>query len=334
MPPPPSSPAGQALSTSAVASPQPAPPAAPLPKDAAPESSGVQGGGAVYASSSGSSGSASLTDSLTTGQGKSGQQNGTASGGASAGVATPTPSLVNSPATDPTVNLVAAHAPSVPLGPDATPAPPVPAPSPHAAAALSAWQNYDGGAGSIVRSATLSGSANGAEMHVELRTGALGPVKSMRSSMAGWWEREFMFRVRKPTPVAAGLPARSNARWEMQPACGEHFRLPGSPGGAGWSGGEKKDQRLGSPLPGSNRLCRGRGCRTRAARPVGAIENEELANPGSGLSVRVSRAPKENNLRHDIQLVLHTYDATTGTREWRSEQYEVKQFYQRLINGH
>ncbi len=286
VPPPPSSPAGPALSTSAVASPQPAPPAAPLPKDAAPESSGVQGGGAVYASSSGSSGSASLTDSSTTGQGKSGQQNGTASGGASAGVATPTPSLVNSPATDPTVNLVAAHAPSVPLGPDATPAPPVPAPSPHAAAALSAWQNYDGGAGSIVRSATLSGSANGAEMHVEFRTGALGPLEVHAVLNAGSVGAEIHVQGQEAhTLLAAGLPSLERALGERNLRV-ENISVYQDHPGSGMSGGEKQNQQSGSHPSGQQPVMPWERLPHSSRAASGRNENEELANPGSGLSVR------------------------------------------------
>ncbi len=83
---PPSSSAGPELSTPLVASSPSAPPAAPLQKDAPLEANSPQASGTVYASSAGSGAYANLTDSSTTGQGKSGQQNGTASGGASVGV--------------------------------------------------------------------------------------------------------------------------------------------------------------------------------------------------------------------------------------------------------
>src|SRR5581483_11618131 len=40
-----------------------------------------------------------------------------------------------------------------------------------------AWQNYDGGAGKIVRAASITETSAGTEMRVELRSGPLGPVE-------------------------------------------------------------------------------------------------------------------------------------------------------------
>jgi len=286
VPTPPSPPAVPELSTPLVANSPSAPPAAPLEKDAALETNSFQAGGAVYASSGGSGGSATLTDSSTTGQGKSGQQNGTMYGGASVGVTTSNPSPNNNPATESAVNLVAPHAASIPMSPTGTPAPPASPSSPHAPATLSAWQNYDGGAGSIVRSAALSSSANGAEMHVEFRSGNLGPVEVRTVVNAGSVGAEIHVQGQEAhTLLAASLPSLERALGERNLRV-ENIAVYQDHPGSGMSGGEKQNPQSGSHPSGQQQVLPWDRLPHSSRAASGPHENEESANPGAGLSVR------------------------------------------------
>jgi hypothetical protein len=77
---------------------------------------------------------------------------------------------------------------------------------------LSAWQNYDGGPGKIVRSASLTDSATGAEMHVELRSGTLGPLEVHAILHEGAVGAEIHVQGQEAhTLLATGLPSLERA---------------------------------------------------------------------------------------------------------------------------
>ncbi len=134
---------------------------------------------------------------------------------------------------------------------------------------LSAWQNYDGGAGSIVRSAALSNSANGAEMHVEFRSGNLGPMEVRTVVNAGSVGAEIHVQGQEAhTLLAAGLPSLERALGERNLRV-ENISVYQDHPGSGMSGGEKQNPQSGSHpseqqqvlawdrLPHSSRAARG-----------------------------------------------------------------------------
>src|SRR5208283_1271195 len=106
-------------------------------------------------------------------QGRSGQQGGPGAGDNPAVVKAFASGITTNAAVDPTASLLVGHAPSAPASHATTSSSltPTASNSNEPPTTLSAWQNYDGGAGKIVRSASLSESASGAEMNVELRSG-------------------------------------------------------------------------------------------------------------------------------------------------------------------
>jgi hypothetical protein len=265
---------------------QSATPAMTLEKGTAPEANGIQPSGAVSADSRESAAYAIPSDPSTNGQGKSGQQSGPGSGDDPAGVKTFTPDLANNPAADSTASLLTAHAPTVPASQANTSAPQTAPSSSQPATMLSAWQNYDGGAGQMVRSASLNDSANGVEMHVELRSGALGPLEVHAVLHEGSLGAEIHVQGQEAhTLLAAGLPSLERALGERNLRV-ENIAVYQDHAGGGMSGGEKQDQQSGSypsaqrqalpwddpPLPRS------------ATR--GSLEDEELTNPATRLSVR------------------------------------------------
>jgi flagellar hook-length control protein FliK len=234
------------------AKPQPGTTAATLQQDAGTRTNGIQTSGAAYFSSSESGAQASLLDSSPSGQGKSGQQSGTSSADNSTGATTFAPNAAGNPA-NPPINLIAAHPPSVPASPASPSAPPAPAPSPQAPATLSAWQNYDGGAGSIVRSARLSDSAGSTEMHVEFRSGALGPLEVHAVLSAGAVGAEIHVRGQEAhTLLAAGLPSLERAMGERNLRV-ENISVYQDQAGGGMSGGERQGHRSGSYPPRSTK---------------------------------------------------------------------------------
>ena len=88
------------------------------------------------------------------------------------------------------------------------PAPPATPPPQQPAAALSAWQNYDGGGGRIVQSASMHESAGMAEMHVEFRSGPLGPMQLHTIVSEGSVGAEIHVQGQEAhTLLAAGLPS-------------------------------------------------------------------------------------------------------------------------------
>ena len=196
------------------------------------------------------------------------------------------PSIATNPAPDPTANLLTAHAPSVPASHANTSAPQtLPSPS-QPATTLSAWQNYDGGAGNIVRSASLSGSANGAEMHVELRSGALGPLEVHAVVHEGSVGAEIHVQGQEAhTLLAAGLPSLERALGERNLRV-ENITVYQDQAGGGMSGGGKQDPQSGSSPSPQRQVLPWDNPPQASSAASGSSEDEELANPAAGLSVR------------------------------------------------
>ena len=265
---------------------QPATLAMAWQKDAAPEATGIQSTGAVYASSGGSAAHANLSDSSTSGQGKSGQQSGPGSGDTPVGVTTFAPSLTNSPAPDPAGNLLTAHAPSVPASHATISAPQTAPSSTQPSSTLAAWQNYDGGAGKIVRSASISDSASGAEMHVELRSGALGPLEIHAVVHEGSVGAEIHVQGQEAhTLLAAGLPSLERALGERNLRV-ENITVYQDHAGGGMSGGAKQDSQSGSPPTPHHQPLPWNNPPQSSSAASSSSEDEELANPAAGLSVQ------------------------------------------------
>ena len=264
---------------------QPVPPATAWQKDAPPEANSVPPSGAVSADSGGGTAHANLSDSPTSGQGKPGQQSGSAPGNNQPDVRTLAPTIANNPTADSTADLFTAHTPNIPLSHANAPTPQT-APSPsHPATTLSAWQNYEGGAGKIVRSAWLSDSANGAEMHVELRTGALGPLDVHAVVHEGTVGAEIHVQGQEAhSLLAAGLPSLERALGERNLRV-ENINIYQDQGGGGTSGGGKQDSQSGSSSP--QRQVLPWDNHPHASNTAnGSSDDEELANPASGLSVQ------------------------------------------------
>ena len=261
-------------------------PATVLQKDASPEAAGVQPGGVVYANAGGSGPQANLADASTSSQGKSGQQSGQRSGDSPANVITTVPDIANNPAADPSASLLTAHAPTVPVSHGNTSTAQAPPSSNEPPATLSAWQNYDGGAGKIVRSASLSDSANGAEMHVELRTGALGPLELHAAVHEGSVGAEIHVQGQEAhTLLVAGLPSLERALGERNLRV-ENISIYQDQTGGGASGGGKQDPRSGSSPTPQRQVLPWDSPPQRSDSASGASEDEELANTTAGLSVR------------------------------------------------
>ena len=265
---------------------QPAAPATTTQKDAPPEANSVRPSSPIFADAGGSAPHANLPNASTSGQGKSGQQSGSAVGDNQADIRTFAPSPANNPAPDPTGNLLTAHAPSVPAS-HASASAPQTAPSPsQPTTTLSAWQNYDGGAGKIVRSASLSDSATGVEMHVELRTGALGPLDVHAVVHEGAVGAEIHVQGQEAhTLLAAGLPSLERALGERNLRV-DSINVYHDHVGGGMSGGEKQDSQSGSSPSPQRQVSPWDNPPQARNTASGSAEDEELINPAPGLSVQ------------------------------------------------
>jgi flagellar hook-length control protein FliK len=162
----------------------------------------------------------------------------------------------------------------------------MPASASQPAATLSAWQNYDGGTGKIVKSASLTDSASGAEMHMELRTSPLGPMEVHTVVHEGLVGAEIHVQGQEAhTLLAAGLPSLERALGERNLRV-ENIAVFHDQVGSGMSGGEKQDQRSGSsPSPQHQVMPWGSPSRPGSV-ASSSSDDEDLANPATGLSVR------------------------------------------------
>jgi hypothetical protein len=257
-----------------------------LQRDVDPEATGIQPSGAVYTNAGGSEPPANLADASTSGQAKSRQQNGQISGNNPASVTTIAPNIANSSSGDPTTNLLTAHVPSVTATHANTSTVQSPPSSNGPSSTLPAWQNYDGGAGKIVRSASLNDSAGGAEMHVELRTGALGPLELRAVVHEGSVGAEIHVQGQDAhTLLAAGLPSLERALGERNLRV-ENLSVYQDQTGGGASGGGKQDSHSGSSPSPQRQTSPWDNPPQTANPPSGASEDEESFNPAAGLSVR------------------------------------------------
>ena len=257
-----------------------------LRNNTAPEANGIPPSGAVDARSGENPVHSNLSDPPTSDQGKSGQKGGPASGNNLTGMPRVAPSLANNLTADTTPNLLTAHAPSVPLTHANTLAPQTPPASSQPPTALSAWQNYDGGAGKIVRSASLSDSANGAEMHVELRSGTLGPLEVRAVVHEGSVGAEIHVEGQEAhTLLTAGLPSLEHALGERNLRV-ENIAIYQDHAGGGMSGGgEQRSHSESSPSPQHQVLPWDNPPQSRSA-ARSSSGSEELTDPAAGLSVR------------------------------------------------
>lgn len=225
-------------------------------------------------------GQSDLSDSSSGGQGNSAQNN-TGNSGSTPATA---PHLANNSFPDSTLNVLPVHQPSAPPNHEEISLLPAPPPAAHSPATLSAWQNYDGGAGSIVRSASLGDSSLGAEMHVELRSGVWGPLEVHAVMHDGSLGAEIRVQGQEAhTLLAAGLPTLERALGERNLRV-ENLNVFQDQAGGGMSGGGKQDSQSGSS-PSPQRQAMPWDNPSQQAGPS-ASANEEFAETGGGLSVR------------------------------------------------
>ncbi|MDR3674558.1 MAG: flagellar hook-length control protein FliK [Acidobacteriota bacterium] len=286
--PPSSNPAAAAPLQQPGANSQSGTPATTSQKDVVSEARGIQTSGAVYASSGESAGNSDLSDSSASGQGKSGQQSGPGSGDNPSGSKPFVCGIANSPAVDSSANLLTAQTPTLPTNHTITSTPHTlpSASSNQPSATLSAWQNYDGGTGKIVRSASINDSAGGAEMHVELRSGALGPLEVHAVVREGSVGAEIHVQGQEAhTLLSAGLPSLERALGERNLRV-ENIAVYQDHAGGGMSGGERQGQHSdSSPSQQQQVLPWGSPPQSRTA-ARSSLEGEEIASAAAGLSVR------------------------------------------------
>jgi Flagellar hook-length control protein FliK len=218
-----------------------------LQNDVTQGSNAAQSSVFAAAGSTASNSHGNAFDTSTGSQGKSGRQNAPGSGDGPA--TTFIHGIAISPGPDPAGSLLTAHTPSIPASHTITSTPPEP-PSSSAAqhsTTLSAWQNYDGGAGRIVRSASLTESASGAEMHVELRSGPMGPIEVHTVVHDGSVGAEI--HVQGPEAhslLAAGLPSLERALTDRNLRV-ENIAVYQDHTGGGIGGGGRQDSSSDSP---------------------------------------------------------------------------------------
>jgi flagellar hook-length control protein FliK len=154
-------------------------------------------------------------------------------------------------------------------------------------ATLSAWQNYDGGPGKIVQSASLSNSVAGAEMHVELRTSPIGPLEVHTVVHDGSVGAEIHVQSSEAhTLLTAGLPSLERALGERNLRV-ENLNVYQDLSGGGTSGGGAHDAQSGSH-PSMQRQTLPWDNSPQSDIPTSSsMEEEEPSILTTGLSVRV-----------------------------------------------
>jgi flagellar hook-length control protein FliK len=242
--------------------------------------------GALAAGSSDLSSHDSTANSSASSQEKSGQQGGTGSSETPAAVVPIEHNSANNAVPDPAINGVAVHTAAIPVGHAASSVSSGESIAPQPPATLSAWQNYDGGAGSIVRSASLTGAANSAEMRVEFRSGALGPLEVHAVMHDGTLGAEIHVQGQEAhTLLAAGLPSLERALGERNLHVGNIGIYQDNAGG-GTSGGSEQNPNSGSSAAPRHERSPWGGSPPSGSVANGISEDETLANPALGLSVR------------------------------------------------
>jgi len=247
------------------------------------EVTGVQDGSAAPVSESGNS--SNLPAASSGEQGKSGQQSGSHSGD-KPGTPVVAPVVSSTSVSDSTTNLVAAHAATVSSNHAVTSAPQTPASNTQPAATLAAWQSYDGGPGKIVRSASITDSPSGAEMHVELRAGNLGALEVHTVVREGSVGAEIHVQGQEAhTLLSAGLPSLERALGERNLRV-ESIAVYQDQTGAGMSGGEQRGQQSGSSPSPPRQSFSWDNSPPAASAATNSLEEDDAVNPAAGLSVR------------------------------------------------
>jgi len=123
-------------------------------------------------------------------------------------------------------------------------------------------------------------------MHVELRTGALGPLELHAVVHEGSVGAEIHVQGQEAhTLLAAGLPSLERALGERNLRV-ENISVYHDQSGGGASGGGKQDSHSGSPpSPQRQALPWDRPPQVSES-AIGSLEDNELANPVAGLSVQ------------------------------------------------
>jgi len=224
-------------------------------------------------------------------EGAASNESRTGQGSVSAGTEDPSttkpapPVIASNATTDMSGNLLATHAPaSSATHPSASPgtaeAPPTQAPQ-----TLAAWQNYESSTGKIVTSARLSDAMNGGEMHVELRSGALGPMEVRAVLRDGSVGAEIHVEGREAhTLLASNLPSLERALGDRELSVGNLAVYQDHVGG-GMNGGDRQNsQSSSSPVPRDQVRHGDTPIRPASQGEVG-YEVEEGVNLTGGLSV-------------------------------------------------
>jgi hypothetical protein len=123
-------------------------------------------------------------------------------------------------------------------------------------------------------------------MHVEFRSGALGPLEVHAVVNAGSVGAEIHVQGQEAhTLLAAGLPSLERALGERNLRV-ENIAVYQDHAGGGMSGGEKQDQQPGSSPSPQRQVLPWDSPPQSSSAPSGPFENEELANPAAGLSIQ------------------------------------------------
>ncbi len=252
------------------------------PASAAP----AQSSGATPDNSSDAASSSSSGDSPAAGQSKTGQQYASSSAGNPLAVIASTPATSVSPATGASTNPLMVSPPYVPTNHAGVSTPQTPQTPAQPPANLSAWQNYDGGPGKIVQSASLNNSVAGGEMHLELRTSPLGPLEIHTVVHDGSVGAEI--HVQGPeahTLLTAGLPSLERALGQQNLRV-QNLSVYQDASGGGMGTGGGQDPQSGSH-PSMQRQTLPWDSSPQPSIPSsGSLEEEELTIPATGLSIR------------------------------------------------
>jgi flagellar hook-length control protein FliK len=227
-----------------------------------------------------------LPDQATGDQGKSAQQSGSSTMGNMSSPKVVLSGVASPVIIDPGKSLLTTNTPEVSASHDSLPTPPsIPVASTQPPATLAAWQNYQSNGGKVVSSAWLSDFANGAEMHVELRSGTLGPLQVHTIVRDGTVGAEIHVESHEARAILAeGLPSLEKALGERDLRMA-NVAIYQDHAGAGMSGGGRQNSHAGSsPTPREQVIAPGTTAQPSSSES--ALEVENLIYSTAGLSVR------------------------------------------------
>jgi hypothetical protein len=152
-------------------------------------------------------------------------------------------------------------------------------------ATLAAWQNYQGSTGGIVRSAQFGDHAGGAEMHVELRSGLLGPLEVHAVVREGSVGAEIHVEGHDAhSTLAASLPSLQQALGERNLRV-ESIAIYRDYVGGGMSGGERQGAHSSPSYSLQSQVVRGDAASQPNRSPVSTLEMADMEDSDVGLSV-------------------------------------------------